>query len=494
MRTPRTLSFLWLPLLLLALAPAPIVHADDSPEAPVKPAPAPEAETAKVLGDREAWSDDAFLQKHLAAACDAVEVASGARFQKRPTVRVTTRDEMVDILMLEMGATFQRLMDIDAKGARSICEAVAASLMAKYEPAKRVVHILPENMDRLTRLVERPEVMNKGVLRVVMAHECAHALDFDRWPALDTARQNRPTEEGVQAIGAVLEGHAQFIAERVAKTWKLEAEFKAFSDLIVAKVPNADVSSRMLADVMAAQVRFAYIKGHEFFNAVYAAKGREGVEAVMANPPETVNLIERPALYLDPSLRSGPFDPAPVLAALDKLIQDKGWQDRVVAIQKTQMEAIFGPLGAERIEKPMGQFEGGSARVGAAGPGRMAVLNIDWWRDEDAAKERLKMTRLLLIEKEQQLLEEGKIRVVRSETQQGAGKGDAFNGFTHAKTLQIYGTEQKLSLQVVQTGRFVLELTLVGVGIPREQQDAILAQATAALKAAGGKKSPPEDE
>lgn len=494
LRRAGPLGFL---LLLLFVLPSTTVWADDEPVSPVKPAPLPsrdvETPEPSAAQGKATWRDQAFLKKYLAIACDAVEEVCGAKFKQRPTIRITTKAEMVEILHAEMGATFQRLMDNDATAARGVSETVAQSLMAKYEPEKRIVHVLPGNMESVTELLGKPEMMNGKVLRVILAHECAHALDFERWPALDTARKNRPTEQGVQAVGAILEGHAQFVAQRVAAAWKLTPEFEGFSELIVAQRPEADVAERILAEVMTAQVRFAYVKGHAFFEAVYAARGRPGIEAALANPPEGVEVIERPALYLDPSLREAPVDPTTVLAAVDPVLATKGWPGRNVDLQKTQLEAAFSPVGAERMRPVFEQFRGGKARVGAKNQGTMIVFNVDWWKDAEAAKARLKLTRELLVKKDELIRAEGgAIKIKSSTTEEGAGPQDALEGFTHAKTMLVFTQEQKIKLHVARVGRFVLELTLVGVELDRAQQDEIMTRAKAAIEKLEGKKSAPE--
>lgn len=495
----RRFRDLGLLLLLFVLSTQPVA-ADEEPVAPVKPPPVPETETPESRpsaeteeaadAERKAWSDQAHLEKQLALACDAVEAACGAKFKQRPTIRVTTKEEMVEILDREMGATFKRLMQLEAGAGRKVLEVLAGGLMAKYEPDTHIVHIMPDTMRETTQLVGRPALMNKRILRVLLAHECTHALDFERWPALDTARKERPTEEGIKAVGAILEGHAQFIAERVAASWQLEKEFEAFSELILAGPEGMSATNKMLADIMIAEIKFTYFKGHEFFRAVHAAKGRAGVEAALAAPPETVAPIERPAIYLDPSLAAAKVDPESILAAADPVLKATGWPIRTVTLQRSQLEAIFGPLGKKRVAAVLEYFEGGQIRVAAKDAGTMVALNVDWWPDEAAAKARLVATRDLLIKKDEMIrAEDGFIKIKSSETTDGAGSENALEGFVHHKTMVAGITEVPLEIQVTRVGRFVLELSVIGTDVSRADQDAVLARAKAAIAALTPEKS-----
>src|SRR5687768_9068043 len=44
------------------------------------------------------WRDPAVLEKRLAQACDAVERETGAKYEKRPTVRIATAKDLADAL------------------------------------------------------------------------------------------------------------------------------------------------------------------------------------------------------------------------------------------------------------------------------------------------------------------------------------------------------------------------------------------------------------
>lgn len=501
--TSRDLGLL-LVLLCLVLGARPGA-ADEEPVAPVQPAPVPETGTetpeAAPQGDKAAeaerklWSDQAHLERELALACDAVEAACGARFKQRPTVRITTTKEMAEILHREMGPTFKRLMNSPSGSARQVSDTLAASLMAKYEPETRIVHIMPDTVRTVTLIADRAPLMNKRILRVLLAHECTHALDFERWPALDTARKDRPTEEGIKAVGAILEGHAQFISERVAATWKLEKEFQEFSELILAAPKGMSAANRMLAEILIAEIKFAYFQGHEFFRAVHAARGRAGVEAALNRPPETVAPIERPQVYLDPSLAAAKVDPSSILAAVDDTLKATGWPVRTIPLQRSQMQAIFAPLGKQRFDAVLEPFEGGQLRVAMRDGNTMVGLNVDWWKDDAAAKARVTATHELLIKKDELIrADNGLLKVKSSDFSEGAGAENALEGFVHTKTLVAGTTEVGVEVQVTRVGRFVLELSVIGAEVSREDQDAVLARAKAAVLAMTTEKSTPEGD
>src|SRR5207244_554689 len=113
-----------------------------------------------------------------------------------------------------------------------------------------------------------------------------HALDFGRFPLVETMRTRTGLDAG-RAVDAVVEGHAQFVAERVAARWKISAAFERFTKSITALPKIEDDDQRRLSEALVTEIAFGYVQGHSFIRAVHAARGLEGVDAVLREPPSS---------------------------------------------------------------------------------------------------------------------------------------------------------------------------------------------------------------
>ncbi len=441
---------------LLLLAPA-IRAASDEPKSP--------------------WRDAKVLEARLAEACDAVEKATGAAFPKRPTVRLSTSEEVGKIARAELAPVF-KAMGIEEALDKAV-DMVAAGAVAKYEPATHVIHVVPDVATKLAKAIGDPVLETEECLRVILAHEATHAIDYPRY-GWEKVRDSRTTQEGLKAFGAMVEGHAQLVAEEVAKSWGLEPAFAAYTRSITALPPIEDPTLRQVAQALVAEVGFGYVQGHAFLRAVKAARGAEGVEAALSDPPAGTRVIEHPEAWLNPGKEPEGPDLAALLDGMRYLVAGPGWtvqEDRVLeATLRTQLTGLPEEARASALD---GYDDGRLLAGSRSDDGSQLQLVAMRFRTADAAKAWLAVERRLS-EGKDEAMKAGMIRIVSATYAEGTGPGGAIAGYACEKTMDIAGDERRVLVQLALLDRVVLEVVDVFVpGVDRSTIDEAVARAAA---------------
>lgn len=436
-----------------------------------------------------AWDDDAFLQQALSEAIPLVEQVCEATFPERPKLATATAEDLEAILVVEMGGIFKKFGADSEAGARMMAKALAGALAAKYEPATKTIHVSPDNIRRLVKVIGAPELASKEMIRALLVHEAAHALDFMRFPTLETERQTRETKEGVQVVGAVLEGHAQFVAEEAAKITQAPKGFEQFTRLILSQRKTDDPAERMAGQVFSSEIRFAYGKGHAFVRAVHEARGRKGLDALLARPPSRIREIERPALYLDPeAARQDRIDFTPVLDSIEKALKAEGHRTMRQRLMATLLTGVYAPLGPERAEAVAAKFQDGWSQMGSPGPGKLMVVALLAFETEADAEAYLEEMEALLHAKEAQLKDNPSATIEKAEYSRGVGRNQKRPGLFCRQTIRERnaggGSRQIVTVHGARVGRVAIELSGFDAGWPREQEDALLETVMQALGAA----------
>jgi len=259
------------------------------------------------------WGDTSLLRRHLDDACTAVESVCGASFGMRPTVRVSTPQDIAALLRARMGGEMGMLESTPDE---------QRQYLAYYDPIAHEIHILPGTLARVAAYFRAPDLLEEVVLRAVLVHEATHALDFRRFPVRWTLACCAASDERL-ATEAVLEGHAQFVTEEVCRRWGIESAFQRLTRLYTGALVGGDEPDFVGFDQESA---FAYIQGHAFIRTVFLARGQAGVDAVLMDPPFETRVIDRPALWLQPEERGRVADLQAVLEVFRPLVPFPHWE------------------------------------------------------------------------------------------------------------------------------------------------------------------------
>lgn len=466
---PRRASFASVLACLLAVGFVPggvvrSVRGDDAPpEAPAPPAP-------RAKDSPPVWRDEAVLAARLTEALDAVEQACGAKYERRPRVRISTREDVGPVLLAEL-AVMGDALGTERERERLV-DVLGQGLVAKYDLAAHVVHVIPSNVESIGRLFDDPGLVTEGVLRTVLVHECTHALDFPRF-GWQPKRALRTTQDEQRAFGAIVEGHAQHVARQVAASWGLSAEFERFTKTITAIPAGLDEFQRIVVRAIAAEAEFAYGAGERFIAAVEAKRGRAGLEAVLADPPRSTRPIEHPEEFFAPAVGATlPLDPA--FAGIEAVARGPGWSTTTAGVLEGTLTALVATLPeADRVHALDG-FREGRMRNATRRAGESALVGVAIrFETPEQARHWLGVERQVAEGKDARM-KTGTVRITEKAYEQGAGVGGALEGFVATKTVAVGAQSVRVVSVIFAAGEVAFELVASNVeALGRAQLDAM---------------------
>ena len=429
-----------------------------------------------------AWRDAKVLEARFAEACDAVEKATGKPFARRPTVKVSTTEAVVEVLKVEMAPEMKAIGESEALP--GVLDLLAGGLIAKYEPATGIVHVLPGSVEHLAKILKEPGLLTEETLRAVLAHECTHAHDFGIY---DWRRMSveRTTLESHKALNAIIEGHAQLVAEEITAGTDLAPAFALFTKAITATPTIEDPTLKQVVSALTAEVGFAYVEGHAFLKAVKAAQGAAGVERALVAPPESMRQIERPELWLDPKAATNEVDLEALLETLRPVVGDPAWHVRNDRILEASLEAMRSSIPeARRVSYLTGYANGRMLAATVQGdPAQVMLMALAFATPEDA-KAHLDLERDLSHAQDEAMKKDGGFAHLRSATyEEGAGPGSVLPGFRVAKLLDVFGNEQTVDTAMAAIDRVVVQVVaMIAPEIDRAVQDEAVARAAAFVR------------
>src|SRR5687767_12464694 len=114
------------------------------------------AAPARAEDPKGPWRSKDVLEARLAQACDAVEKACGAKFVNRPMVRISTPDEIEDVVREDVAPLLEAVGYGDQVDA--MVGLLSKALAAKYDDRDHTIHVVPDNVDRLAKEVREPSL------------------------------------------------------------------------------------------------------------------------------------------------------------------------------------------------------------------------------------------------------------------------------------------------------------------------------------------------
>lgn len=447
-------------LLLLGVALAFLVPFED-PVAPKRTRKRGQAAASSAAAVGGIWGNQKFLDEHLTHALNILPVASGAQFAEKPTVRVSQPDDVVGILSADFAASFRRMGATSPAAVTALARGFAQRLPAVYDPQGNQIHILPANAVAAADTAGDQDLLSEGVLRLLLVRMCAIAQDRQLFPEWKEALDGAQSLDAMSTIGAVLQGHAQYLTERVAtkardRAWQLQPDFLRLVSLLTTPGPKGPQSANLDADI-----KFAILKGHAFISAVAKKKGRGGLQKAMREPPLERSAIFDPDKWLGvPKKKTAGKVPARVLAEFAALTAGDGKTLAPKELAQADADALLAGIEPQYTATIRRAFKSGTAwhvtREGQPGG-----------------------TTITLIEMANAGMAEGLVNTAMGQQkkaaganlEEGAGRDSGLVGFvTHAP---VEGDEagQARTTQWTYEGRYVLGLTTTDAAITREMQD-----------------------
>ena len=204
-----------------------------------------------------------------------------------------------------------------------MAEAAAASLgnlLGKYTPANHTVHL---NREVLRHAAQREGADGDEALRmlkVVLAHELAHAMQQEAHPVLD-AYGSAPHKDAMDAQRATDEGQATWLQERVAASQGWQTAHRRATRLQGWEPDGA------LSDPRGFSVFAIYGQGRNFIDHLVKQHGQDYVwTTVLSHPPATTAMIFRPHTYVPEPVAHEGLDLESALADVLPVLTRGEWQ------------------------------------------------------------------------------------------------------------------------------------------------------------------------
>lgn len=186
-----------------------------------------------------------------------------------------------------------------------------------------------------------------ALLDVVLWHELAHALQHRLFnlPEMGAAARGF---EARSAFSAVIEGHAQFLASRLATSERHRAAWALFArqheELPAGCATNAAHS------IAACEASFAYRAGLHFFETLAQVKrSSEVLQLAMQNPPRTLWHVEHPFAWWDGETDPGQrFEPLLRGFARSEFARED-WASALENITRETLARALSALNSQRV-------------------------------------------------------------------------------------------------------------------------------------------------
>ncbi len=417
----------------------------------------------------------AYLDRMGQAAFEAVCSVKPTKL-KSLRFKFVERSEMEKVLYEElrpqMDCQFEDA-EVAEANAQTMATTLASAVLAKFATGSGDVLVVHDNIFDIAELLHMPDLASTEVLSAVLCHEAAHALDHHRHPLPGLFGRVTDTDH-LQAINAVIEGHAQHVARKACKKMDNMVGFDLFTASIDHLPEAEDAHQAYVGRIVVAQFSFAYKDGERFIDAMALEGGASAIEKVFQAPPTESILITEPSWYLKPKSRPKvPYDLEQALqryeASLHKEDPDH-WMMTKVELLAPQISAAFSLLPKDRYEQSVKDIL--ECRVLVAqnldGEGSMISAGLFALSTVPKAKQFLELENDLIAIKPEKLKETITITIDKTEK---LTKKDStqFEGIWIEQTI-IYGaTPVKNNSLLAHRGQIVAELNFSNVGITKKE-------------------------
>jgi hypothetical protein len=293
-----------------------------------------------------------------------VRAATGAALARGVEMRLATEQEIHELLVLENLPVVRNQVEDEERaraGARELADLLAPALLAKLALGQGTILVNPAAVRGNSRLLGVPELATLAGLRAVLVHELVHAADDESFE-LSKLYASRADAESVEALNALVEGHAQHVARAVCGELGWSDGFSVFTRAIGApaqKAVDGGAGAELVGRPLASYFSAAYYDGERFVDALVLAGGAAAVAQAFRDPPRELALIHNPDWYLRPERRPAlAFDLERALDAFRDDFPAPEWVIRRSALLPTQLDVALTFLPAEdreRIKRTMRQ-------------------------------------------------------------------------------------------------------------------------------------------
>lgn len=435
-----------------------------------------------------AWCDElqavteARLQAAYAEARQALATHLGTKLEQFPPLQISNQKAVSKAIAKENLPVIQA-HEPDERKAKMLAAQAGAQyaqiLFAKYSWSAKELLVLPGNWEANARLLQRPALTGDQALKAVMVHELCHALD-DQEYGIARLLASSPSTDGISAVNALIEGHAQLRARQVCQAAGWSEGFEVFTGAVGLIPESSQQDGELLLQMLRAQsaeLSLTYHDGERFVKAIQLAAGEEGVRKLFQEPPQDTDVILNPGWYLDPKSRPvARYESAEVLNTFESGFNLKEWTAQRLLLNRRQMAAALTLLPKEESDQIVRSLVINRVIVlqpTLAPASKLAQCAFFEFDSEQSAQNFLASSRKLSALKDQQMSSgTAKIQQSVSTELQSAN----LRGWLHEKQIEYAGTIIQVAAADVQLGPVVIETIFSVHPIEREAHQQLLEQ------------------
>lgn len=357
------------------------------------------------------------------------------------------------------------LIELEEEELESLGEMLSVALLGIYDISAKEVLVCKENFPFLADLVSMPDLDALDCLKALMAHEGSHAVADLKWGLAETIEELEDDQQ-LEALSAVIEGYAQYMARKVCTENGLKDGFETFTTAVGASPETDDPVERLAMEAATATFSFQYYEGEDFVRAIVAARGEAAIGDLFTAPPRNATMIAKPEWYLDPSkIEEGSFDLPELLTTFEETTAAPGRSPNQVEMNLAAFRAAMAPLSEEVIDGILALVVKNRMSVAVEAGGEVTALVIYECRsDADAASMAGYSEQLLRARDE--AFKEGPTRITAASYTEFEASG--WKGVRSVKTVAMPGGSLDATTFIAHRGVLSTELTIAGHGVDVE--------------------------
>jgi len=259
----------------------------------------------RALGDAKSpYDEDAPAYNDLVARSFFIEVEplvekhTGWDCEWPVSFRLVTRAQYVEQASKEIkGRISSRVGNVQQSEVETMLTQVltprAMGLLGLYSSISKSIFLLPGNLKPVLRSLKVEQRYSRDVIEVILAHELTHYVQDAQFNFGKRELGIIDPDEYI-AWTMIVEGHASWVADRVAVDLKLDEAAARLGEGMAASVITSNAANSRA--VQNASQR-GYVQGKKFVEAVFKKGGLPAVQALFTKPPKDPALIEDPELF-----------------------------------------------------------------------------------------------------------------------------------------------------------------------------------------------------
>jgi hypothetical protein len=285
---------------------------------------------------------------------------------------------------------------------------------------------------------------------------------------------NLQDADHLQAVNAVVEGHAQRVARKACAQAGNSRGFEIFTFSIDHLPESHNAQEDYVKRIAVAQLSFAYKDGERFMDAVFHSGGQEALDKVFQAPPTESVLISEPSWYIDPKGRpKSPYDIAQSLAGYEARLTKETpefWTTQTVRLLAPQIRAALSLLPEERYEPSIKDILECRVLIAQNEEGEGSFISAGLFALSTVPKARLflELERELIAAKPEKL--KGSI-LIDIHTNEVLVKEDSngLEGSWIEQTITVGSQEIRSATLLAQRGQVVAELSFTGLEVTKAE-------------------------